>query len=306
MGSFVDDGMPASREDWPEGALEALDPFVQGDVIACPDLVFHGAPFAPITRTSRSYAEDFDSAMPVAVDPDDLPPWALVTSGTCDLAEQDARVPRKPFVQVSPIVDMSDINRGDQKLITENRFGYLLHVPLLSDIRSGLWVADLRIEYPVEKTWIAGQERLRGWATEREQQIVGKAVARQRQRPAMGRAFIDQVLKPLRKHLAEVRKNRRDLADRVDSETIEWAVQVDSRLDPKRLEIVLLSDRCTHSDDVQQWWRDTVDSLRAEASAGAAGLTITGPRFERLDELPVSEYRKLTPLDSPHDRFSNE
>jgi hypothetical protein len=306
LGSFVDDGMPTSREDWPDGVLQALDPFTQGDVIACPDLVFHGAPFAPITRTSQSYADDFDSAMPVAVDLDDLPPWALVTSGTCDLAEQDASVPRKPFVQVAPIVEMSDISRGDQKLIRSNKFGYLLHVPLLSDIRPGLWVADLRIEYPVEKSWIAGQERLRGWATEREQQIVGQALARQRQRPAMGRAFIAHVLKPMRKHLADLRRDQRDLADLVDDETSEWAVEVDSRLDPKRLAIVLLSDSRAPSESVQQWWRETIDSLREEALANEAGLTIMGPRFERLDELPVSEYRRLTPLDSPHDRFSNE
>ncbi|MFD7696448.1 hypothetical protein [Streptomyces sp. NPDC059805] len=306
MGSFVDDGMPASREDWPDGVLQALDPFTQGDVITCPELVFHGAPFAPITRTSQSYAEDFESAMPVAVDLDDLPPWALVTSGTCDLAEQDAPVPRKPFAQVAPIVDMSDINPGDQKLIKANRFAYLLHVPLLSEVRSGLWVADLRIEYPVEKSWMANQDRLRGWATEREQQIVGQALARQRQRPAMGRAFIDQVLKPLRQHLAELRKNQRELADLLDAEISEWAVEVDSRLDPKRLAVVLLSEACTPSDDVQQWWRETVDSLREGALAGGAGMTILGPRFERLDELSVSDYRKLTPLDSPHTRFSNE
>ncbi|PAZ16672.1 hypothetical protein CLM62_06980 [Streptomyces sp. SA15] len=306
MGSFVDDGMPASREDWPQGVLEALDPFTQGDVIACPDFVFHGAPFAPVTRTSKSYADDFEVAMPVMVDPDDLPPWALVTTGTCDLAEQDAPVPRKPFVQVAPIVDMSDAEPGDQKLIKNNRFGYLLHVPLLAEIRAGLWVADLRIEYPVEKSWVAGQERLRGWATERDQQIVGQALARQRQRPAMGRPFIDHVLKPTRRRLGELRRDQRGLADRVDAEISEWAVEVDSRLDPKRVAIVLLSDDSTPSEEVQQWWRETVDHLREGVAAEGGGLTIIGPRFERLDELSVGEYRKLTPLDTPHSRFSNE
>ncbi|MFE1881879.1 hypothetical protein [Streptomyces diastatochromogenes] len=306
MGSFVDDGMPTSREDWPAGVLEALEPFTQGDVVGCPDLVFHGAPFAPITRTSRSYAEDADTAIPVMVDPDDLPPWALVTSGTCDLAEADAPVPRKPFVQVAPIVDLSDAHPGDQKLIKSNRFGYLLHIPLLSDIRPGLWVADLRIEYPVEKSWLATQSRYRGWATEREQMIVGQAVARQRQRPAMGRVFIEHVILPTRGWLGELRKGQRELADKVDREIPEWAVEVDSRLDPKRVAIVLLSQDCDPSDDVQQWWRETVERLREHASTAGASLTIIGPRFERLDRLPVSEYRKLTALDSPHSKFSNE
>ncbi|PWI41152.1 hypothetical protein CK485_27820 [Streptomyces sp. ICBB 8177] len=179
-------------------------------------------------------------------------------------------------------------------------------MPLLSDARPGLWAADLRIEYPVEKTWLAGQERLRGWATEREQEIVGLAVARQRQRPAMGRRFIEHVLLPTRKRLGELRKRQRALADRLDQEIPEWAVEVDSRLDPRRVAIVLLSQDCMPSDPVQQWWRETVEHLREGASASGGGMTIIGPRFERLDELPVSEYRKLTPLDSPHGKFSNE
>ncbi|MEU3348750.1 hypothetical protein ABZ723_27910, partial [Streptomyces sp. NPDC006700] len=71
----------------------------------------------------------------------------------------------------------------------------------------------------------------------------------------------------------------------------------------KRVEIILLSEGADPSAATRTWWREAVDCLREEAGDV---LLITGPRFERLDQLSVSDYRRLTPLAKPHQKFSNE
>ncbi|MFI2347147.1 hypothetical protein ACH492_08825 [Streptomyces sp. NPDC019443] len=303
MASFVDDGLPRTRDGWPEGVLSALEELTQGDVVPCPQLVFHGSPACPVTRTSRDYALDHEGDMPMQVDEEDSPRWALITSGTCDLAEADAALPLKPFVQLSPIVDLSAVDGGKRKLVREGKYNYLLHVPRLTEHAAGFWVADLRIEYPVEKGWLARQKPLKGFTSEHEQEVVGRAIAWLRERPAMGRAFIDFVARPLRTLLGELRAGEPEAAQAMDDEIAEWAVSVDSRLNPRRVEVILLSDGSDPSAATQRWWREAVDRLRESAGDG---LAILGPRFERLDQLSVSDYRRLTALAKPHQKFSNE
>ncbi|MEK2492377.1 hypothetical protein WN990_22760 [Kitasatospora purpeofusca] len=306
MSSFVDDGMPRSREDWPTGHLDALKPFVQGDVIPCPPLVYHASPSAAVTRSARLYADEPEDELSVLVREEMSPRWALITSGTCDIAEEDAKPPRKPFVQIAPIVDMSDMGGGDKKLVRKGRFNYLLHVPGLSELEAGFWVADLRYEYPVEKGWLAQQDRIKGFPSEGAQEVVAQAVSWLRQRPAMGSSFIQLLIIPLREALAQLRQEDPALADQIDDQIKEWAVRVDSRLEPSRIEPVLLSDGEDASEPVVEWWRAFVDSIRQQASDQEAGVSILAARFERLDRMTVSDFRTLVPMAPPHSKFSNE
>ncbi|ELS54321.1 hypothetical protein STVIR_4787 [Streptomyces viridochromogenes Tue57] len=119
----------------------------------------------------------------------------------------------------------------------------------------------------------------------------------------MGSPFIQFVAIPLRTMLSDLRTADREAADLMDGEIAEWAVSIDSRLEPRRVEIVLLSDGSTPSATSQAWWRNAVDRLREGAGGG---LMILGPRFERLDQMSVSDYRRLTALAKPHQKFSNE
>jgi hypothetical protein len=304
MTDLIGAGVPSDREDWPSGVLDRLCAFKQGDVVPCPPIVYQGDPAYPVYGMTAEYAKVSTESGPMMITGDAAPTYAVLTSATCDISEEDKRAPRFPFVQLSPIVDMTAADVGLQGMIRKDKVNYLVHLPALSTMKAGFWVADLRIEYPVDKGWLAGQERFAGFQTETDQQKIGAAIAYLRQRPAMARSFVDNVLGPLEDLLGELRKIDRALAQRVDNEAVEWAVRTDSRLNPGRIEIVLLADAGEFDPGVREWWRLAVDSLRTRAGAADEGLTIIGPRFERLDTLSVSDYRKLTILPIPHNRFS--
>lgn len=230
------------------------------------------------------------------------PRWAVVTSGTCDIAEEDSKRPIRPTVQLSPVVDLANQDSGKRKQIQSDKIHYLVHLPALCNVEEGFWVADLRIEFPVEKGWLASQAAIRGFEDDAEREKIGRAVARIRERPAMAREYYDLIHGPLGDQLTQVHKSNKDLADRLEEQTVEWGVQVDSRLRLGRVEVVLLSESEDISAEVQEWWRVAVDSLRQDATASL--ISIVGPRFDRLDTISVSEYRRLTILPSPSRRFS--
>jgi hypothetical protein len=158
------------------------------------------------------------------------------------------------------------------------------------------------MEFPAEKGWLACQEPINGFDNEVDREKIGKAIARIRERPALARKYYDLVHGPLGFELARIHKDNKMLAAKIDEQAIEWGIQVDSRLRPERIEIVLLGQGDGFSADVQEWWRLAVDSLRPEASVHS--LLIVGPRFDSIDRISVAEYRRLTIVPSPSRYFS--
>ncbi|WP_189308766.1 hypothetical protein [Streptomyces albospinus] len=301
MASFVDDGMPSAREEWPQGTLEGLEQFSQGDVVPSPSFVYFGSPGSPLIQTSKRYGQALSADMPMTVDPADAAPWAMITSATCDIAEPEVPRPKKPFVQVAPVVNLDYLDGGQRGHIINGNMVHFVHLPALHLHFPGFWVADLRFDQPVEKSWLARQRPVRGFGSEAEQEVVGEALSWLRRRPAMGGAFIKHVQQPVNDALEDLRRSDKALWKTVDREIAEWAVDSDSRLAPTRAMIVLLSGADEPSDECVRWWRETVDHLRA--SAGDE-LIIAGPEFKRLDEITVTEYRDLTVLGKPHRSLS--
>lgn len=87
MASFIDAGLPHDRDAWPEGVLEALRSIAQGDVVPCPPVVYFGDPKRPVHSVSRGYGAKYAEPIPMIVTGPIAPRWAVVTSGTCDIAE---------------------------------------------------------------------------------------------------------------------------------------------------------------------------------------------------------------------------
>jgi hypothetical protein len=64
---------------------------------------------------------------------------------------------------------------------------YLAH---LLAFDGGFWVADLRLEVPVEKGWLAGQQRKPGYLDEIGAEKFGQRLVRIRERPAVRLAVL--------------------------------------------------------------------------------------------------------------------
>lgn len=149
---MIDWGLPDTREGWPSGVLDALRHWRQGDLVAQPPAFHYCDPEAAVWA---GRPEGLDG--PDVVDWGPLaPPLGIVTTQTCDVAEEDAPSPRRPFVQLAPVYDMStELNSGFRRLLKQRRGPlYLFHVPEVED-GEAFFVADLRLEFPVDKGWLA-------------------------------------------------------------------------------------------------------------------------------------------------------
>src|SRR5664280_2915431 len=125
---------------------------VQTSVIEKPPIFYAAVTAYAIhsqTKALGALSTDVDIAV---LNPGDTPPFGLITTQTCNICEE-ARMPKQPWIQVVPVyaVDITALKPGQRRLIEKDRVGHL--VALTSPtFASGLWVADLRLEVPLEKS----------------------------------------------------------------------------------------------------------------------------------------------------------
>jgi len=296
----IDAGLPERPEAWPSGALAALRHFVQGDVVEAPPFFYFADPSRPVWARTHAYAADSEGPEVIEMSAGAGPPYGVINTQTCDIGEEDADRPIRPWVQISPVYDRSgDLDSGwRRKLRRDEGPRYLMHLPALT---GGFWVADFRIEVPVEKGWLATRRRLDGFADEAAQRRVGERIAMLRSRPAFAGSFVDLVQRPLVAALKGLRATNRDLYDRMDSQVDEVAVELDSLLDPHDARITLLVEG--HVDqDVDDWWHEWWDV--ASERCEAADLTLHAFAARRISDVSLAEYRRMTTV--PLARISPE
>jgi hypothetical protein len=296
----IDAGLPEGPGEWPSGTLESLRHFVQGDVVEAPPFFYFADPSRPVWARTRAYTADSEGPEVIEMPESAGPAYGLITTQTCDIGEEDADRPIRPWVQISPIYDRSaDLNSGLQRLLGRGEGPrYLMHLPALP---TGFWVADFRIEAPVEKGWLATRRRIDGFADEAAQRKVGERIAMLRSRPAFAANFVDLVQRPLVTALKNVRTANRDLFNRINSQVDEVAVELDSLLDPQAARITLLVDEPVDQ-DVDDWWHEWWDATSERSQA--AGLTLYAFATRRTSDVSLAEYRRMTTV--PLARISPE
>lgn len=286
----IDAGLPQYIDRWPDGTLEALKNFVQGHVVERPPLFYFADPSRPVWIRTHAYTEDSEGPETIELPQNQGPPYGLITTQTCDISEEDADLPIRPWVQLSPIYDRSsDLDSGWRKKL--RRGGgplYLLHVPALPD---GFWVADFRIEMPMEKGWLAAQTPVDGFGDETARRKVGERIAILRSRPAFAPRFIDLIQRPLIQALKTLRSKNPALFESMDEREPEVAVELDSFLDPRVARVTLLVSGPV-SEDIKEWWSAWWDetSERCESS----GLTLQPFAVRETSQVTLAEYRRMT------------
>jgi len=296
----IDAGLPDGPEGWPSGVLSALRQFVQGDVVEKPPFFYFADPARPVWARTRAYAAGSDGPEVIEMPDNAGPPYGVITSQTCDIGEEDAQRPIRPWVQLCPVYDrVTDLDSGwRRKLAKGDGPRYLMHLPALP---GGFWVADFRIEVPVEKGWLATCAKLDGFRDEAAQRKVGERIAMLRSRPAFADRFVRLVQRPLVTALKELRSTKRDLYDRMDAQVEEVAVELNSLLDPRDARITLLVPGQVDP-DIEDWWRSWWDTT--SESCSNAGLDLQAFAIRKTSEVTVAEYRRMTTV--PLTRISPE
>ena len=282
---MIDKGVPP-RDSWPDGLLSKLREWEQGDVVVRPPLFYFADPSAAIWEATRAYA-DSSSGPEIILPPDEvLPPYGIVTTQTCDIAEEESSRPVRPWVQIAPIYPVTAWKRSKLEGGKGPRYWFL--VPDLPE--EGVWVADLRIEVPVEKSWLAGQTRIEGFTSESEKRKVGRRLAWLKGRPAFSRE-LNEIQQALFDALDLKVPAEQEIHDKLLDQLEEVVVLVDSYLTPTSVQVVFLTNVPLAS-DCQRWLSEWREGTVEESSV--TGLTFHALDFRTLSSVSIEEYRRMT------------
>lgn len=297
--------IPAGREQWPAGVLERLKRFRQGDVVADMPYFFWGEPQQAILSLTAKFADEGEGLVEAA----ERFRYGMITTQTCDIAEEDAPQPGQPWVHLCPVYNAEETYRPDglppeapdddlpkllhgkdRSLIRKGGLQRYLWLPAIPD---GCWVADLRLLIPVEKGWLAQQEPIHAFHEEADRLEVGHRLAWLHHRPAFDGRFVSSVQQPLVVALRALRKDNPELFGRLSDQVAEICVSTDTNIKIDIAEVIVLCHQQPDSDVIawfEHWWAGSFEAAAEES------LTLLPLRIEPLDQMSASEYRRLTRL----------
>ncbi|MGI8809921.1 MAG: hypothetical protein ACR2KK_19175, partial [Acidimicrobiales bacterium] len=199
---MITEGLPHDATGWPDGLLEHLQKFEQGHLVADLPFFYFGDPERPI------FGGPQDSESDALVWHETTFDFGVIATQTCDLREQGVRRPRKPWIHCCPVYCADDPRAGistDLRAhVRRGRVDYLLEVPDVP--RDGLWIADLRLIVPIEKSYLLGRDPIEGFPDERSRRQIGERIAHQHSRPAFDDELVKLVIDPLVASLSEMSK----------------------------------------------------------------------------------------------------
>lgn len=275
-------------EAWPPEVLKALTKFRQGDVIEGMPLVCY--PAHCDRGILKSTIDNACAGGRGIVELEGIADYALITTQTCDLQEE-RNPPRQPFISVAPVYDVATSGQYDLSLVRKNQYGFL--VPLTAEQFQGegtCWVGDLRLEIPVEKSWLVGLEPIRAFRDESAYQRFAEKLSRRRLRPAIDGRVRKSILKPLEYFIKRVARSQELDLDGIQEFCI--------RCEPNLVRATIVKLYCVLQDgtDVTPY-RGALDKWHLEISPTVpADIQFFPVIVKTSQELRWSEGRYMVPL----------
>lgn len=284
---MINEGVPPA-DGWPAGLSERLAAFRQGFVVPSPPLFYFADPATPVWARTHAYTESSEGPEVIEVAPGSRPPYGLITTQTCDVTEENSSRPLRPWVQIAPVFDgVTHLDSGWRKKL--GRGGgpnYWMHLPALE----GFYVADFRIEVPVEKGWLAAQTPLPGFENEDGFQRLASRLAFLRERPAVPDILVQHVQRPLASALRELAVANAELASKVDDDVAEIGILADNWTSPTSVQLVVLFEEAVKP-EVWEWLSEWHDGV--VAACATDGVTLTNLDFQSYTELTAADYRRM-------------
>lgn len=278
---------------WDDVVVAATKAFDQGDLVDQPPFFYAAKPSRAAWASSKLMADDVDADEDIVIelDPADRPPFGIITSQGCDVDEAF----RKPWVQIAPVYPLEHYATDDKRVAEIQRDSVPHLIPLDPPLTAGYWVADLRIEMPVEKSWLAGREPIPAFATDAGRHDFARRLAGRLERPALPAVVHAAVVRPLRRWLdrrgTEVRASMAEagvefrLLTQPDNGAIACRLLVVGRRGPVPTAVI---------DALDAWWAGRMADERAD------GVVLLGCRYGTSDDISMREYLASELLDDRH------
>lgn len=281
---MIDERIPRN---WPEPVLAAIRLFRQGDVVVNPPFFYFRDADYPVWEVEVDGHDEAPEDLVFELDPADAPRFGLITTQTCDLVEEGA--PRHPWFSVAPVYDFTAKLKPGQADQLRNGEFQLLVLLTANWLPAGTWVADLRIEMPVEKGWLVGLERRSGFSTLTELKDLATRLATHRNRPALSADLNERLVGPLRVWLRNGGRRHRD-----NVESLRLLVPGDATVARVGKVIVVLKNAPLSTADAKAWF----DFETALIDQGAKNDVAVQPfRYGTYDELTGRETETSVRLD---------
>jgi hypothetical protein len=233
----------------------------------------------PPDGTAERAHQEFDV---IEWDKGDGGAYAIITTQTCDLCEEGT--PLQPWFQVCAVTKLPDAYAGR----TLPSFLYRIEPP---DLPTGQWAVDLRMEAPVEKTFLVGKSPLRGFADEEGVVAFADALGRRRDRAALAAQLVQAVGTTLRQRRRNSSSFRRMLREEIYS--VRLRIEEGSRAEPVSVRLHVFA-RGAISDNVRSRFGDWEDEARQ--SCTEAGMNLFPTQYHD-GETDLDLYEVAIPLD---------
>lgn len=272
-------------EGWPEEVTAALPSFRQGSLVPRPPFLYQADTQRAVWEATRLSEEQNNDAV-IALSDEDRPPFGIITTQSCDVDEEGAN--RKPWVQVAPVYELP---ADDRRIGAARKWAihYFAPVPALGDH----WVADLRIEVPVEKSWLVQQAPQPAFSEQAQFDRFSDHCGAYRSRRALATSAYDQILTPLNHRLQELRVEDPGVFSAfVARVTDVFAEVAGDTLAPTAIGLVFVSENALPGpvvEALEDWWAGRVADVDA--------FVFAPNRFLAFDQVLFAEFRRWYPLD---------
>jgi hypothetical protein len=282
------------QDEWPSGVTAAVDPFQQGHLIELPPLFYATDLRKPIWSPGRAVAAELADENPgeelIELDPEQRPRFGAITSQTCEIVE-DRPQPLRPWIQVAPVYRCEPGSK-----LLERDFILPLDPP---DLEGEVWVIDLRIEMPLEKSMLMERTPIEAFADQRGYEDLGNQLGASRGRPALGgvihETFTDAMLAVRNVNKTSKKRVKRF---RDDIYKLKLGIEEGTRLEPKSARLYVVTRDAPNEEMTEffgEWW----DRAHEVAEAGGLALLETTWLSTAGLAIELELYEQLIDLRSP-------
>lgn len=276
---------------WSPEVVAASARFKQGALVEQPPFFYAAGSRHGVWAFTRAVGDPSLMSELLEIDPADGPPFGLITTQTCDLNEQSPR-PKQPWLMVAPVYQADTLL--DQSQRTQVEQGQIGHLVMLAPppLPAGIWVADLRIEVPLEKSWLVGKQPIEAFPDEDGYLRLARRLAQRRERPALDNVLSDGIVRSLRDGFRRLRGRRHQLVAQIR----EIRLFVDgTRLAPTAARLLVITHAKPSPAEVTRWFDSWWDEARSICQQ--QGLSLLANRYATLDTMTAADYVTSVPLD---------